>query len=370
MVATSTGSLRASNPIVGIIISVAQGFGLDPRIAVADAIAESGLDPKAVGDSGTSFGLYQLHRGGELGNLTPTQAFDPTTNAMVALAVMANVAHQHPGWSPGQIAAAAERPANQTAYAARVDQIYQTLPADLSTLGPGAGSAITASSQQATLTSAKSSGSSLFAGSLLKVNMGSVGNLAQMAGGVFLVLLGFNMLVKDLTGASPIGSVVGKATEVAAGASVAGPAGAAAAAVPRRASRRVSRGRAAARPAARQKAAARKKTPPSRRIDAAASTTRRPPKAGQRRQPAKVAGTSKHPPAASARRSNEPAESARVITDDEVAAAKESGRSNRRYYNEQMGRPAAKKKAAAKKPAARKKTAPRRTAVKRSAGVG
>lgn len=108
---------------------MAASLGLDPRLAVADAMVESGLNPQAVGDGGTSFGLYQLHQGGELGSLTPSQAFDPATNAHVALSTMAQVAQAHPGWSPGQIAAAAQRPADPAAYAAKVDAAYQQLGA-------------------------------------------------------------------------------------------------------------------------------------------------------------------------------------------------------------------------------------------------
>lgn len=183
-----------TNPIVAQIVSVAAQLGLDPRLAVADAIQESGLNPQAVGDQGTSFGLYQLHRGGELGNLTPAQAFDPVTNAMVALTTMANVAHAHPNWSPGQIAAAAERPADQQAYAASVNQIYQSLPTDLSTFQLGAGGSVPASTnaaQAATLTSSSSSPGQFVSG---------IGHMAELVVGVLLVVVGGVLIVKDLTG--------------------------------------------------------------------------------------------------------------------------------------------------------------------------
>ncbi|MHB1701316.1 MAG: transglycosylase SLT domain-containing protein [Acidobacteriaceae bacterium] len=114
-------STYTRSQIIKIIDGVAQAKGVTPTTAVADAYVESGLNPKAVGDHGTSFGLYQLHEGGELGNLTPSQAFNPRTNANVALSTMGQVQAQHPNWSPGAVAAAAQRPANPGAYAQQVN---------------------------------------------------------------------------------------------------------------------------------------------------------------------------------------------------------------------------------------------------------
>jgi hypothetical protein len=114
-------STYTRSQIIKIIEEVAQAKGVTPTTAVADAYVESGLNPNAVGDHGTSFGLYQLHEGGELGNLTPSQAFDPRTNAEVALTTMGQVEAQHPNWSPGAVAAAAQRPANPGAYAQQVN---------------------------------------------------------------------------------------------------------------------------------------------------------------------------------------------------------------------------------------------------------
>lgn len=104
---------------------LAQQYGVDPnrlaQIAVATMHQESGGNAQAVGDNGTSFGLFQLHQGGELGNLTPEQAFDAETNATVAITVMAQVLKANPNASPGRIAAMAQRPADPTGYAASVD---------------------------------------------------------------------------------------------------------------------------------------------------------------------------------------------------------------------------------------------------------
>lgn len=111
-----------------IIIATAQRLGVDPILALASAKVESGFNPKAVGDYGTSFGLYQLHEGGELGNLTPQQAFDPSTNAAVALQQFKNVQRSYPNVTdPGQIAALAQRPEDPQGYAVKVDQAYASL---------------------------------------------------------------------------------------------------------------------------------------------------------------------------------------------------------------------------------------------------
>jgi peptidoglycan hydrolase-like protein with peptidoglycan-binding domain len=106
-----------------VIIDSARRHGVDPYLAVAIATVESRLDPHAVGDNGTSFGLFQLHKGGELGDLTPEEAKDPRTNADVALTEVARVLHAHPLWSPGEIAAAAQRPLHGNVYAAGVNAL-------------------------------------------------------------------------------------------------------------------------------------------------------------------------------------------------------------------------------------------------------
>ena len=115
-----TGGSAAVN---AAIAQAAQENGVPLNLAMAIAQQESGLNPQSVGDQGTSFGLYQLHQGGELGSLTQAQAFDPLTNARVALAQVGAVLRANPGMDPGQAAAAAQRPANRAAYAAGVDAI-------------------------------------------------------------------------------------------------------------------------------------------------------------------------------------------------------------------------------------------------------
>ena len=115
------------------IVKVARSLGLDPVLALAAAETESEFNPQAVGDNGTSFGLFQLHQGGELDSLKGSlaeqkkQAFDPETNARVALAEFQKVVKAHPDWTPGQVAAAAQRPADSAGYAVKVNQFYQEL---------------------------------------------------------------------------------------------------------------------------------------------------------------------------------------------------------------------------------------------------
>ncbi|HEY3998907.1 MAG TPA: transglycosylase SLT domain-containing protein [Candidatus Xenobia bacterium] len=105
---------------VKAVAAVAQKLGVDPQTAVATMLTESGGNNKAVGDGGTSFGLFQLHQGGELGNLSQAQADDPTTNATVALTQFAQT-QKSTGLTGGALAAAAQRPANPGAYAQTVN---------------------------------------------------------------------------------------------------------------------------------------------------------------------------------------------------------------------------------------------------------
>lgn len=92
-VTSNDPSLRASAPSssgwVQGVVRAAHQAGVDPVRAVAIALEESGGDPHAVGDQGSSYGLFQLHKGGALGSMpvtaAPGGAFDPYTNAMAVL---------------------------------------------------------------------------------------------------------------------------------------------------------------------------------------------------------------------------------------------------------------------------------------------
>lgn len=124
----------AQQSVVNSIIAVANKLGVNPRTAVADAYVESKFNATAVGDNNSSYGIFQLHRGGELGSLTPQQAFDPTTNATTALTVFAS--NQGTYSDPGLLAAKSQRPADPSGYALKVDALYND-PTFLSGLGAG-----------------------------------------------------------------------------------------------------------------------------------------------------------------------------------------------------------------------------------------
>jgi cell wall-associated NlpC family hydrolase len=112
--------------VVSIIVQVANQLGIPPALALAIAQQESGMDPNAVGGSSAqpSYGLFQLEvNGGEGDGLSMQQLLDPWTNAHVALSTVAAVYRAHPNWSYGDIAAAAQRPANPGAYAASVNAL-------------------------------------------------------------------------------------------------------------------------------------------------------------------------------------------------------------------------------------------------------
>lgn len=104
-----------------IVAKIAEEMGIDPVMAVACMLVESGGNCKAIGDNGTSFGLFQLHKGGHLDafHLTPAQAFNPATNARCALSVFKENLSRYA--NPGQLAAACQRPADPQGYAQKVN---------------------------------------------------------------------------------------------------------------------------------------------------------------------------------------------------------------------------------------------------------
>ncbi|MFD3449969.1 transglycosylase SLT domain-containing protein [Microbacteriaceae bacterium 4G12] len=70
-----------------IISEEAKKYNLPEWIPLTIAEHESRLNPRAVGDKGTSFGLFQLHRGNGLApdHITDEQLKDPRTNAQIAM---------------------------------------------------------------------------------------------------------------------------------------------------------------------------------------------------------------------------------------------------------------------------------------------
>lgn len=116
-----------ANSPQAIVAQVAQQLGIPVGLADALAQLESGWNPNAVGDQGTSFGLFQLHEGGELGNMSPQSVMGSPQgeyqNALTSLSEVAQVMRANPGMDPGMIAALAQRPANEGAYAASIDRL-------------------------------------------------------------------------------------------------------------------------------------------------------------------------------------------------------------------------------------------------------
>ena len=99
---------------------IARQLGVNPVTAVATMLVESGGNHHCVGDHGTSFGLFQLHRGVELGSLSMHDAFNPILNASVALQEFQKNEGRYR--TPGEVAAASQRPRNRLAYARRVNE--------------------------------------------------------------------------------------------------------------------------------------------------------------------------------------------------------------------------------------------------------
>ena len=115
--------------VLNAIARAAQAAGVPYNVALATAMAESGLNPNAVGDQGCSHGLFQLNTcGGEGAGMSSAQLNDPYTNALKALQQFAAVAKQNPSITsdPGAWAAAAQRPADPTGYASRVNNLMQS----------------------------------------------------------------------------------------------------------------------------------------------------------------------------------------------------------------------------------------------------
>ena len=113
--ATSTGNSSVDQAI----FSAAAKYGVPPEVLFADAQVESGLDPNRVGDQGTSFGLFKEHEGGEL--TTVANATNPQYAADLAAQTFKAAQQQNPNMTWGQIAAAAQRPADQAGYAVKVN---------------------------------------------------------------------------------------------------------------------------------------------------------------------------------------------------------------------------------------------------------
>ncbi|MBX6361653.1 MAG: transglycosylase SLT domain-containing protein [Acidobacterium ailaaui] len=130
---------------------MADQYGVPPWIPLDIAEEESGLNPSAVGDNGTSFGLFQLHKGGGQGDGYPVSALlDPLTNTTIAMRSIASAyqearAQGLTGWDLLSYVASHSGHPTETgympsSYAQRLYQIYeQSGGADMSGLGGGGG---------------------------------------------------------------------------------------------------------------------------------------------------------------------------------------------------------------------------------------
>lgn len=116
------------NATIGDIISyVARLYHADVLMCECTVWVESRFNWLAIGDDGTSGGLFQDHIGGELGNHPLSYALNPLNSCLLSISELAACEHQHPNWPVGRVAAAAQRPANQSIYAELVQAAYDAV---------------------------------------------------------------------------------------------------------------------------------------------------------------------------------------------------------------------------------------------------
>lgn len=110
----------------------------DPLAFIATALIESGLNPRATGDSGHSYGLFQLNDRGRLASygLTSQQAYNPSINARVSADEFSKFAAK--GLRGAQLALAAQRPSDP-GYAAKFAAALPQAKAILGSGGSGYG---------------------------------------------------------------------------------------------------------------------------------------------------------------------------------------------------------------------------------------
>lgn len=111
--------------VYNAVAPIAREYNVPDSVWETIAYEESGFNTQAVGDQGTSFGLFQLHEGGQLPHSyysDPQAVFDPTLNAQLAMPSIAQAYQDsgtvntnslswweqfaansgHPGGAPGQ----------------------------------------------------------------------------------------------------------------------------------------------------------------------------------------------------------------------------------------------------------------------------
>lgn len=85
---------------INIVNPIAQKYGVPTQLWETIAEVESGFNPQAVGDNNTSYGLFQLHIGGQLPavyNNNPKAVFNPALNAQLAMPSIASAWNQLKG---------------------------------------------------------------------------------------------------------------------------------------------------------------------------------------------------------------------------------------------------------------------------------
>lgn len=81
---------------INVIVSYANTYKVPPWIPLCIAWAETGINPNAIGDNGTSFGLFQLHIDGGQGDAyttygtSPDVMLDPAVNAEIGIPPIAS----------------------------------------------------------------------------------------------------------------------------------------------------------------------------------------------------------------------------------------------------------------------------------------
>jgi hypothetical protein len=124
--AAKAGKKLNQQQIIALIREVAAKKGADPDLMVAVARVESGLRPDAVGDGGTSFGLFQDHIGGA-GGKTKAEASQYTD----PLKSIEHAAERFKGAKTAEDAYNVQRPADRAGYIAKVNAALKTGSADL-----------------------------------------------------------------------------------------------------------------------------------------------------------------------------------------------------------------------------------------------
>lgn len=78
-----------------LIRNEAESSGLNPAFMIALAVTESSLNPRAIGDDGLSFGLFQLNK--NFHRYPESQLLDPIFNADTAMVEMLSLLRRFPG---------------------------------------------------------------------------------------------------------------------------------------------------------------------------------------------------------------------------------------------------------------------------------